>query len=381
MIKGMCLAEFHPTAGPKIKYQIPEEVFSKEDFDAIHPYIITKPDLKERLITLNTLGKKVIGCPVIIENPKYARNAYIFNLFFVMDSKTETTKYEPVVKKLASYLKQIESENEALSQEHNRENILQFLGTLMHQLNKYGYCSIRMGESCTVHLKVAPKIYDPPPVQDQDVPVFLKDKQNLKLGHWDLTTQQILSYIDGFKHVAKIAGEADVEINLVKSCLQNLVHYQVIKVIPIFQYSNVYTTRPDIQTLYTNKRLQEECIKYVAKKGSLQPPNFRDIFLLYCSLGPGVTVKDICSRFNPHALKIDERKLIQFGLMKGLVRRLQKYPIKFPGDVMTSVKLQQLYPWFNGRHSYDEICSKTGLSHQDLEEKIETDPSIVISWK
>ncbi|VDI32327.1 nitrogen permease regulator 2-like protein [Mytilus galloprovincialis] len=108
MIKGMCLAEFHPTAGPKIKYQIPEEVFSKEDLDAIHPYIITKPDLKERLITLNTLGKKVIGCPVIIENPKYARNAYIFNLFFVMDSKTETTKYEPVVKKLASYLKQIE---------------------------------------------------------------------------------------------------------------------------------------------------------------------------------------------------------------------------------------------------------------------------------
>ncbi|CAC5371362.1 NPRL2 [Mytilus coruscus] len=214
------------------------------------------------------------------------------------------------------------SENEALSQEHNRENILQFLGTLMHQLNKYGYCSIRMGESCTVHLKVAPKIYDPPPVQDQDVPVFLKDKQNLKLGHWDLTTQQnfllphvsmILSYIDGFKHVAKIAGEADVEINLVKSCLQNLVHYQVIKVIPIFQYSNVYTTRPDIQTLYTNKRLQEECIKFVAKKGSLQPPNFRDIFLLYCSLGPGVTVKDICSRFNPHALKIDERVLLNQG--------------------------------------------------------------------
>ena len=108
---------------------------------------------------------------------------------------------------------------------------------------------------------------------------------------------------------------------------------------------------------------------------------FRDIFQLYCALGPGVTVKDICTRFNPHALKIDERKLIQFGLMKGLIRRLQKYPIKIPGDVTISVKLQQLYPWFNGRHSYDEICTKTGLSHQDLEERIEADPSIVVSWK
>ena len=63
----------------------------------------------------NALGKKIIGCPVIIENPKYARNAYIFNLIFVMDSQTETIKYESVVKKLASYLKQIEVSNVTIS--------------------------------------------------------------------------------------------------------------------------------------------------------------------------------------------------------------------------------------------------------------------------
>jgi hypothetical protein len=53
------------------------------------------------------------------------------------------------------------------------------------------YTCFFSGESCTVHLKVAPKIYDPPAVQDQDVPILLKEKQNLKLGHWDLTTQQV----------------------------------------------------------------------------------------------------------------------------------------------------------------------------------------------
>nr|KAG5711402.1 hypothetical protein BaRGS_025829 [Batillaria attramentaria] len=36
-------------------------------------------------------------------------------------------------------------------------------------------------------------------------------------------------------------------------------------------------------------------------------PNFRDVFMLYCSLTPGTTVKDICARFNPHTLKVDER--------------------------------------------------------------------------
>ena len=39
---------------------------------------------------------------------------------------------------------------------------------------------------------------------------------------------QVLPYIDGFNHVAKIAAEADIEINLVKACLQNLLYvYQI----------------------------------------------------------------------------------------------------------------------------------------------------------
>jgi hypothetical protein len=33
---------------------------------------------------------------------------------------------------------------------------------------------------------------------------------------------QVLPYIDGFNHIARIAAEADVENNLVKACVQNL---------------------------------------------------------------------------------------------------------------------------------------------------------------
>lgn len=122
-------------------------------------------------------------------------------------------------------------------------------------------------------------------------------------------------------------------------------------------------------------------MRFVSKKGWAHPPSFKDIFQLYCALAPGVTLKDMCTRFNPHAMKIDERKLIQFGLMKGFIRRLQKYPVKLPGEVTSCGKLQQLYPWFTGRHSYDEICAKTGISHHDLEESVEADPGIVVYWK
>lgn len=49
------------------------------------------------------------------------------------------------------------------------------------------------------------------------------------------------------------------------------------------------------------------------------------------------------------------RRLIQFGLMKSLIRRLQKYPVKVIRDERS--RPPRLY---TGCHSYDEICCKTG---------------------
>ena len=54
-----------------------------------------------------------------------------------------------------------------------------------------------------------------------------------------------------------------------------------------------------------------------------------------------------------------DRRLIQYGLMKGLVRRLHKYPVKLPNESGNS-RHRHLYRWFNGCHSMDEICCETG---------------------
>lgn len=73
------------------------------------------------------------------------------------------------------------------------------------------------------HLKVVKLAPEPKPVFDHQVPIFLEGREAFQSDQWDLTTQQVLPYIDGFNHVARIAVEADVENNLVKSCVQNLV--------------------------------------------------------------------------------------------------------------------------------------------------------------
>lgn len=83
--------------------------------------------------------------------------------------------------------------------------------------------NILLEGTMTSHLKVVKLAPEPKPVLDHQVPIFLEGREAFHSDQWDLTTQQVLPYIDGFNHVARIAAEADVENNLVKSCVQNLV--------------------------------------------------------------------------------------------------------------------------------------------------------------
>lgn len=378
-IKCIFFSEFHPKAGPKITYQVPEDTISKEDFDAVHVYIITKPELKNKVITLNALGRKIVGCPACIENPKYARNALIFNLCFVFDAAANPTPYEAVVKKLGGYLTALELESNFLSNDETKERLPSILKEIITDLNNNGSCSIPIDDINIINLKVIHTNRSPNEVKPHEVPIFTVERNMILPNKWDLTTQQIIPFIDGFNHVAKIAAEADIDINIVKACIRNLLYFDVIFVISIFQYSNQYAVTPDIQKIFTDKQLQNECIRYVARAGRIMP-SIHDIFVLFCGMEPGTTVRDLCTRYNPHGLQVDERRLIQFGLIKGLIRRLHKYPIKLPNEAGSS-RLRDLYRWFNGGHSMDEICCEVGMSYQELDDKIESDPSIVVCMK
>ncbi|KAI7807729.1 putative nitrogen permease regulator 2-like protein [Triplophysa rosa] len=373
-IECIFFSEFHPTLGPKITYQVPEEYISRELFDTVQVYIITKPELQNKLITVTAMGKKLIGCPVCIEHKKYSRNALLFNLGLVCDARTKTCALEPIVKKLSGYLTTLELESGFISKEESKQKLLPILSTLMEELNVKGACTLPIDDSNTIHLKLIKQRKDPLVVQEYDVPVFTKNKDYFIKSQWDLTTQQILPSVDGYRHIQKISAEADVELNLVRIAVQNLLYYEVVTLVSIFQYSNVYCTTPKVHNLIDDKDLQEDCLSYVSKPG--HRTSLRDVFLLYCGLTPGTTVRDLCSRYSQQLQRVDERKLIQFGLMKNLIRRLQKYPVKVVRDDRS--RPPRLY---TGCHSYDEICCKTGMSYRELDERLENDLNIVVCWK
>lgn len=88
----------------------------------------------------------------------------------------------------------------------------------------------------------------------------------------------------------------------------------------------------------------------------------------------GTTIRDLCLRFNPASLKINERKLVQFGVLEGLIRKVNKYPVMLGEG-------NELRKCLSGALSLDEICSATGVSAQQLEDQLEQDHNVVLLWK
>lgn len=211
-IRAIFLSEFHHIAGPKIVFQYPPEAITKEIFDAISIYIIPKTHLQRLTITINALGKKVIGYPIIIQNSKYSRNAYYFNTCFVCDAWARTVQYEQVLVKFAEFFHLLESENQFLSKQGEGQSIEgqleEIFKNVLHSLNGPSReCAIVIGAKSTrlLKLKVVPAVLeDPPKVMSHQVPVFVTDVRPAE--NWDLTTQQLIPFINGFNHVARIGS-------------------------------------------------------------------------------------------------------------------------------------------------------------------------------
>lgn len=95
---------------------------------------------------------------------------------------------------------------------------------------------------------------------------------------------------------------------------------------------------------------------------------------MYAAMTRSTTVRDLCLRFNPANLKINERKLVQFGILEGLIRRVHKYPVFLSEN-------SDLRKSLSGTASLDEICCSTGVGAQQLEDQLDRDHNVVLLWK
>ena len=442
---------FHPQDGPKILFQMPEDLFYAPDlpksetrlsldFSTLSEYVIPKPALCNRLLGgivrshEDAPGKRrpfrVLCFPVLLEAAeKYERNHFIFTLTFVFDGHADTQPYEPIVRKCARLLRMLEEESSFVSRLDNLPRLYSIVEQLYEDLNVYhetfvalpelapatrlslladssnltlvdpeeldalvaqapgplarvranrGLAPVQLQtrsakpqshlrelddeehrshahehetpkaakqslESSTltsaaildclgrtvrdsINLKLFARFPNPIAVQDWDVPVLLIDMERYATDGWDLTLLKVLPFIDGVHHVKRIAQLADINVALVKRCIEHLLYYSFAVLIDIFQFSNMYTARPQIARMLDDAELGAECAAYVARHRMTPLPSLL-LWRMYSMLSMGRTVGDWIDMVGEPVLSVDVRRFVTFGVIKGFLRRLRRYPM------------------------------------------------------
>ncbi|KAL1408702.1 Nitrogen permease regulator 2 [Vanrija albida] len=280
----------------------------------------------------NRRGKheyRIIGLASVLgeETRKYDRNQYIWNLCFVFRATARLEAFEPVVRKVARILRSAEIESEYLSNpkpEHTPT--LAVLEQLFEDLNSYSETSIPLDGFNTLELKLFPFYPNPSDVTDWDVPVALVNINALKDDNWDITAARVAQHINGINHSARIAQLADADPALVRETLRHMLFYQVIMMVDIFQYSNMYAVTPAFPRLTSDETVMQECGPYVTRAGS-PVLDWPILAALYTKLTPGTTVHQWCEANGIIAKGIDPRRFTSFGIIKGFLRRVQRWPV------------------------------------------------------
>ncbi|KAI5121666.1 hypothetical protein M0805_002742 [Coniferiporia weirii] len=300
-------------------------------FEDISRYVIPPSPLCGRLVTCTTRRHQVIGFPVELYNQRYERNFFRYNVCFVFDRTADLSCYEPIVRKIGRVLTACEEESSFLSSKETSLTIHAILEQLYEDLNSYSETSIRVNEFNSIELKIFPFYPNPPEVKDWAVPVALINLKKRIEDNWDLTMSKVCLYIDGTNHVSRIAYLADCDLDMTRKAIQHLLFYQVIMMIDIFQFSNMYTLCRSTSWLADEPHVRNECGPYVTRPDR-EISEWPDLFHLYSRLKPGITVSEWMQEYDTHKHGIDPRRFVSFGVIKGFLRRVHRWPVLLPAE-------------------------------------------------
>ncbi|KAF9174625.1 Nitrogen permease regulator 2 [Mortierella sp. AD010] len=193
----------------------------------------------------------------------------------------------------------------------NGSGMQNLIEQLIEDLNSYCECQIPIDSANTINLKLFPTYPNPPPVYDYQVPISTVNLEALADVNWDMTMQRITGYINGVSSVKRIAEYADVETGLARMCMQHLLYYGCIIMVDLFQFKNIYAVKLEMMRLTEDVSLQNECVSYVTLPDWIEQNQIADY-------------------------NIDVRRFISFGVIKGFLYRVHKYPILDYCDPVTA---------------------------------------------
>ncbi|KAL8780302.1 MAG: hypothetical protein Q9213_006526 [Squamulea squamosa] len=413
MIRAIFFSIFDVHEGPKVLHQVPADSIAPSPgssqiplfhFPSISSYIIPRPEFCSKLITFCTPVHRVLCRPVCLQSSSYPRNAYTFSIALVLDASTPFASYATVTLKLASLLQTLEEQSRFLSRDGSAPNtgkIYALCEILLEDLNNYCESMIPIDDSNTLNIKLFPTYPPPPPLYPYQVPLSTVRLESLTDPNWDLTMLRVLPYIDGINSVKQISLLADADYKLVRKAIEHLLYYGCLLLLDIFSFGASYGPTAELASFVEDTEMQEECASYVAlpsmdtnaKTPQSGPVSGFQLVELYLKLRQGQTVKNFYVENVEMMDKIDARRFITFGVIKGFLYRIHRYAIatshtsrrkrehktksKQKANLSTAVDtlgedndadshLLQLEKFLDGTHCFDEICTELMISEQQL---------------
>ncbi|KAI4235040.1 MAG: hypothetical protein L6R40_006586 [Gallowayella cf. fulva] len=336
-------------------------------------------------------------------SPSYHRNAYTFSIALVLDASTPFASYATVTIKLASLLQTLEEQSRFLSRDASAPNtgkLYALCEILLEDLNNYSESMIPVDESNTLNVKLFPIYPPPPPLYPHHVPLSTVRLESLTDPNWDLTMLTVLPHINGINSVKQISLLADADYKLVRKALEHLLYYGCLLLLDIFSFNASYAPTAELVSFVEDVDMQDECARYVAlpsMEGDLErsqpgPISGFELVELYLKLRQGQTVKSYYIENSTIMDKIDVRRFITFGVIKGFLYRVHRYAIatsktsrrrrehkiqskqkanasavaEIRPDKIEADSLLGLEKFLDGTHCFDEICTELMISEQEL---------------
>lgn len=280
-------------------------------------------------------------------------------------------------------------------------------------LNLYSPRSI--DDANTINMKLFPHHRSPPEVKGWHVPVAKMKFADVVDPTWDLTLQKVILHIDGVSDVRRIAFNADVSLDLTKLALRHLLYYDTILLLDMFFFGNCYAPRPSIHDFIVNVGandgyagddgegpsgataaaggvggassggngvgIVDECANYVCIMSSGQRVSNYQLIKLLTSFCVGRTVAEWLRMHMDAGFDVlryvDVRRLVQFGVIKGLLYRVHKYVVSkqyIAGLVTGQSRVKEggdvLQRYMDGAHCFDQVITEMNLTESGIMEKL-----------
>ena len=212
---------------------------------------------------------------------------------------------------------------------------------------------------------------DPPAAAAMRASSVVIVKEHVKLGGSNgAALERISPFLRKQLPLKQLASAADVSREVAELCMQSLVGYDLAGVMELLTPTTRYRATRRLPQLLTDKVLASRCWEFCSKQKArfyeqMGPPsvlaNERELklFALYASLASSANVGSFCSQHDLGPL--NERRLVQFGVLEGLLRPLQEHLVIRSG--VKKVKRQEL---LDPSLSVTDLCVELELSREEL---------------